>query len=105
MLLEQSKPRRPGTAPAHRRQDMKRSQKCRTSADEPRDRNLRQVGRVPKPLRSEEHTSELQSPDHLVCRLLLEKKNIHVWYSSTGEPFAVNNFLIRSNCTLFLYAL
>src|SRR5207244_11356329 len=26
-------------------------------------------------LRSEEHTSELQSPDHLVCRLLLEKKN------------------------------
>src|SRR5438552_9045615 len=26
------------------------------------------------PYRSEEHTSELQSPDHLVCRLLLEKK-------------------------------
>src|SRR5207244_206544 len=26
-------------------------------------------------LRSEEHTSELQSPDHFVCRLLLEKKN------------------------------
>src|SRR5258708_11270226 len=29
----------------------------------------------PHPLRSEEHTSELQSPGHLVCRLLLEKKN------------------------------
>src|SRR5438876_4630274 len=28
----------------------------------------------PRP-RSEEHTSELQSPVHLVCRLLLEKKN------------------------------
>src|SRR5947208_12148530 len=28
--------------------------------------------------RSEEHTSELQSPDHLVCRLLLEKKKIKV---------------------------
>src|SRR5258708_39023549 len=27
-----------------------------------------------KAARSEEHTSELQSPDHLVCRLLLEKK-------------------------------
>src|SRR5258708_27888009 len=27
-----------------------------------------------KGARSEEHTSELQSPDHLVCRLLLEKK-------------------------------
>src|SRR5947208_9027526 len=26
--------------------------------------------------RSEEHTSELQSPDQLVCRLLLEKKNV-----------------------------
>src|SRR5258708_24653014 len=29
-------------------------------------------------LRSEEHTSELQSPDHLVCRLLLEKKKINL---------------------------
>src|SRR5258708_24600658 len=28
--------------------------------------------------RSEEHTSELQSPDHLVCRLLLEKKKNQV---------------------------
>src|SRR5258708_12148771 len=27
--------------------------------------------------RSEEHTSELQSPDHLVCRLLLQKKKQH----------------------------
>src|SRR5258708_12342060 len=31
-------------------------------------------GRVFRHHRSEEHTSELQSPDHLVCRLLLEKK-------------------------------
>src|SRR5690348_17580297 len=29
---------------------------------------------TPIPIRSEEHTSELQSPVHLVCRLLLEKK-------------------------------
>src|SRR5690348_17385827 len=29
--------------------------------------------------RSEEHTSELQSPVHLVCRLLLEKKNTKRW--------------------------
>src|SRR5258708_14380521 len=29
---------------------------------------------VARHYRSEEHTSELQSPDHLVCRLLLEKK-------------------------------
>src|SRR5258708_14349822 len=35
------------------------------------------IGSVPvhlRDIRSEEHTSELQSPDHLVCRLLLEKK-------------------------------
>src|SRR5258708_21289522 len=30
-------------------------------------------------LRSEEHTSELQSPDHLVCRLLLEKKKKSIY--------------------------
>src|SRR5207244_12904671 len=35
----------------------------------------RRSARPPGPgSRSEEHTSELQSPDHLVCRLLLEKK-------------------------------
>src|SRR5699024_11723169 len=33
------------------------------------------VGRVQTPIRSEEHTSELQSRFELVCRLLLEKKN------------------------------
>src|SRR5258708_23141592 len=32
------------------------------------------VHQPPEQRRSEEHTSELQSPDHLVCRLLLEKK-------------------------------
>src|SRR5258708_3853493 len=35
--------------------------------------HARKTGTV-YPDRSEEHTSELQSPDHLVCRLLLEKK-------------------------------
>src|SRR5690554_7004555 len=34
-------------------------------------------------VRSEEHTSELQSRPHLVCRLLLEKKNIQtIWNTS-----------------------
>src|SRR5438270_7699847 len=37
--------------------------------------------------RSEEHTSELQSQSNLVCRLLLEKKNIAaVWYVNTLLP-------------------
>src|SRR5438552_12650312 len=54
----------------------------RGGAYEPHDRGHvsrqdRRAGRGahPRPrARSEEHTSELQSPDHLVCRLLLEKK-------------------------------
>src|SRR5690625_6820585 len=33
------------------------------------------IGAEQEPFRSEEHTSELQSRGHLVCRLLLEKKN------------------------------
>src|SRR5947208_13033468 len=45
-----------------------------------RDRAQHPAGQRPnrptarRHVRSEEHTSELQSPDHLVCRLLLEKK-------------------------------
>src|SRR3990170_2866072 len=37
-------------------------------------------------LRSEEHTSELQSPDHLVCRLLLEKKTATSPHESLPSP-------------------
>src|SRR2546426_5983878 len=37
-------------------------------------RALARMAQVRLPLRSEEHTSELQSPCNLVCRLLLEKK-------------------------------
>src|SRR2546429_5808169 len=52
--------------------------------------SLRMHAKVRK-LRSEEHTSELQSRLHLVCRLLLEKKkNIHADSSTTHflkEPF------------------
>src|SRR2546429_7012395 len=36
--------------------------------------------------RSEEHTSELQSRLHLVCRLLLEKKNKHKWCLRQETP-------------------
>src|SRR5258708_30040223 len=35
--------------------------------------------------RSEEHTSELQSPDHLVCRLLLEKKKNYTAREATED--------------------
>src|SRR5258708_13407709 len=42
--------------------------------------------------RSEEHTSELQSPDHLVCRLLLEKKKAPQ-SSNTSPPSAPRSSL------------
>src|SRR3712207_8707771 len=38
--------------------------------------------------RSEEHTSELQSRQYLVCRLLLEKKNLHI-YPTDSVSFIV----------------
>src|SRR5258708_23595260 len=44
--------------------------------------------------RSEEHTSELQSPDHLVCRLLLEKKKNEPAY--THAPTVVGPYNITA---------
>src|SRR3989442_4981808 len=43
--------------------------------DIPKTAGAPAVGGTAAELRSEEHTSELQSRPHLVCRLLLEKKN------------------------------
>src|SRR5258708_31268646 len=48
--------------------------------------------------RSEEHTSELQSPDHLVCRLLLEKKKTStlstLWATTSAEPCTIYLFMM-----------
>src|SRR5258708_25786465 len=41
--------------------------------------------------RSEEHTSELQSPDHLVCRLLLEKKKTKIHYGTTKNKIVTHD--------------
>src|SRR5690625_6935671 len=46
--------------------------------------------------RSEEHTSELQSRGHLVCRLLLEKKNVQ---SETREEVRDIYFTWLRSCT------
>src|SRR5258708_23711092 len=51
----------------------RRSPRTATIAAPARSELRRSAPTMPPP-RSEEHTSELQSPDHLVCRLLLEKK-------------------------------
>ena len=57
-------------------------------------------------VRSEEHTSELQSPDHLVCRLLLEKKKKkHKFifcnvYKTNVENFPYSKTDVYSNLNL-----
>src|SRR2546429_5960257 len=50
--------------------------------------------------RSEEHTSELQSRLHLVCRLLLEKKNKSCQIKSKSKPHDIN---ARTNRTCSEY--
>src|SRR5690348_18203596 len=50
-------------------------------------------GKMRAEMRSEEHTSELQSPVHLVCRLLLEKKkkeDKRIMIYDTEVPGAIN---------------
>src|SRR5688500_9191898 len=49
---------------------------------QPRDRTCSPFDLVHGHLRSEEHTSELQSPCNLVCRLLLEKKKVIAVHST-----------------------
>src|SRR5438552_10482591 len=50
--------------------------------------------------RSEEHTSELQSPDHLVCRLLLEKKKVAPMPLTTVIIFGVSEVPLPLQPTL-----
>src|ERR1022692_2580713 len=58
--------------------------------------------------RSEEHTSELQSPCNLVCRLLLEKKNRHIdrdavfgRIKSVGKKFSCSSDTVRDAVIFF----
>src|SRR3712207_7542726 len=60
---------RPGEDGQYRHGDHDRDEPARDAIREPLDGGARALGR------SEEHTSELQSRQYLVCRLLLEKKN------------------------------
>src|SRR3712207_7722325 len=65
--------------------------RARCPPPSPRRRSARRpgsaVGRVRRSFRSEEHTSELQSRQYLVCRLLLEKKKKHPTTSTI--PFII----------------
>src|SRR5438876_637218 len=62
----------------------------------------RGLGHLLRQDRSEEHTSELQSPVHLVCRLLLEKKKRSTtahrasWSSSATPPWSAVHATLRT---------
>src|SRR5437764_11909736 len=62
-------------------------------SDEPEPCRARHGATSPSPpspaIRSEEHTSELQSPMYLVCRLLLEKKKKRMHYSPTTDDISL----------------
>src|SRR5256885_11054347 len=54
------------------------SARASRASSRPPDATSRCAAAARRPARSEEHTSELQSPCNLVCRLLLEKKNTNI---------------------------
>src|SRR5438874_10205570 len=63
-----------------------------------RSPNLCTSDRILAGLRSEEHTSELQSRRDLVCRLLLEKKKAHpVHYTTDGQKHFVRPAVIQAD--------
>src|SRR3712207_8284512 len=68
-----------GAAREHDREDVT----ARDPGHRDDERERREDESRPRPERSEEHTSELQSRQYLVCRLLLEKKknNTYVYLS------------------------
>src|ERR1039458_10520189 len=65
----------------------------------PPRRGPRRAGprRSPRDPRSEEHTSELQSLRHLVCRLLLEKKKKYYRYIYLFLLISINRYLVFYN--------
>src|SRR5688572_30942599 len=59
------------------------------------DRDRAVARPLPHRGRSEEHTSELQSQSNLVCRLLLEKKNINQTSAQAGHGIAHDSATVR----------
>src|SRR2546430_3963347 len=65
-----------------------RSQFC--AGGKSHDPNLAWIDAPPLCMRSEEHTSELQSQSNLVCRLLLEKKKKHITHAKAMRLQYIN---------------
>src|SRR3712207_8638785 len=56
--------------------------------------NCKEKNKTHEKMRSEEHTSELQSRQYLVCRLLLEKKNTPIIHSSITSYYLHRQLLL-----------
>src|SRR3712207_8064662 len=64
--------------------------------DADREDSVREIIEYPGPNRSEEHTSELQSRQYLVCRLLLEKKKNNQKYIQSYCVYIIARILTHS---------
>src|SRR5256885_7791428 len=69
-------------APLHSKHEMRAGRKTDDATKNAPSNRMAEGAAFSWYLRSEEHTSELQSPCNLVCRLLLEKKKHHINYRS-----------------------
>src|SRR5215204_7726143 len=69
----------------------------------PARRSERQEGDCYGCQRSEEHTSELQSHSDLVCRLLLEKKNIAAFHHDLYRGIQGNRFWVMEHQPVFFF--
>src|SRR5256885_2538479 len=84
----------------HRKGKVKRTLKERAYFYRPAVSRSQVVKHAVSDLRSEEHTSELQSPCNLVCRLLLEKKKHHFASSCTScRAKAARAVYLLTSCT------
>src|SRR2546430_7804763 len=100
-----SSPPSPPSAPRRR---CRRTRAVSRAVTDPSGRKLTRFnsyrrGASVAPLRSEEHTSELQSQSNLVCRLLLEKKKNNKAHISAAMTIYLSYEHITQNCLTNLY--
>src|SRR5690348_18003452 len=86
LSLHDALPISTSSSPTGRRNSPRGSSRNRALAAGAEAHPRRQSAVPTRATRSEEHTSELQSPVHLVCRLLLEKKKINVAFPRRYHP-------------------
>src|SRR5437660_4678964 len=74
--------------------------RMRQAQEKGKEAALAEGVKIAREMRSEEHTSELQSRGHLVCRLLLEKKKKNHVYAYIDIAPLLSNWVSQLSCTL-----